>query len=96
MPAVPNSNSSYIATLRVEAEDVEGNVIETSLPFRVVRPMEVKHYGKYELAEIYEPIPVSGCIVGSIGNNVSYSESTTQTRQNNTCGCSGRYNRGIK
>ena len=82
MPAVPNSNSSYIATLRVEAEDMEGNVIETSLPFRVVRPMEVKHYGKYELAEIYEPIPVSGCIVGSIGNNVSYSESTTETRQN--------------
>jgi len=82
MPVVPNSISSYIATLRVEAEDVEGNVIETSLPFRVVRPMEVKHFGKYELAEIYEPIPVSGCIVGSIGNNVSYSESTTETRQN--------------
>ena len=82
MPDVPSSNSSYIATLRVEAEDIEGNIIETSLPFRVVRPMEVKHFGKYELAEIYEPIPVSGCIVGSIGNNVSYSESTTETRQN--------------
>ena len=82
MPAVPSNNSSYIATLRVQAEDLEGNIIETSLPFRVVRPMEVKHYGKYELAEIYEPIPVSGCIVGSIGNNVSYSESTTETRQN--------------
>ena len=82
MPAVPVNNSSYITTLRVVAENVEGDSIETSIPFRVVRPMEVKHYGKYELAEIYEPIPVSGCIVGSIGNNVSYSESTTETRQN--------------
>ena len=82
LPSVPFNNSSYIATLRVEAEDIEGNIIETSLPFRVVRPMEVKHYGKYELAEVYEPVPVSGCILGSIGNNVSYSESTTETRQN--------------
>ena len=82
MPTVPESNSSYIATLRVVAENAEGEQIETALPFRVVRPMEVKHYGKYELAEVYEPVPVSGCIVGSIGNNVSYSESTTETRQN--------------
>ena len=82
MHEIPKKNASYIANLRVTAEDINGEKIETSLPFRVVRLMEVKHYGKYELAEVYEPVPVSGCIIGSIGNNVSYSESTSEIRQN--------------
>ena len=79
---VPESLSSYIGSIRIVAEDVEGNFAETALPFRVVRPLEIKHYGKYELAEVYDPIPVTGCIIGSVGNNVSYSESTSETRQN--------------
>jgi hypothetical protein len=82
MKKVPNNLLSYIGSIRVVAEDNIGNFVESAIPVRVVRPMEVKHYGKYELAEVYESIPVSGCIVGSIGNNVQYSESTSETRQN--------------
>jgi len=82
MNSIPANISSYIGSIRIVAEDIEGNSVETALPFRVVRPMEVKHYGKYELAEVYNPIPVTGCIIGSVGNNVSYSESTSETRQN--------------
>ena len=82
MDSIPSDASSYMGSIRIIAEDAEGNFAETALPFRVVRPMEVKHYGKYELAEVYEPVPVTGCIVGSVGNNVSYSESTSETRQN--------------
>lgn len=80
--SVPEEVESYINSITVKAYDEEGNIVETSLPFRVVRPIEVKHFGAYELAETYEPIPVTGCIPGSIGNNVQYSESESETRQN--------------
>lgn len=79
---VPINRSSYISTIVIKAYDAEGNTAETALPFRVVRPIEVKHYGKYELAESYEPFPVTGCIPGSLGNNVQYTESQSETRQN--------------
>jgi hypothetical protein len=78
---VPNEISSYIGSVNIIAYDNEGNKAETSLPFRVVRPLEVKHFGKYELAETYEPVPVTGCIPGSVGNSVQYSESETEVRQ---------------
>ncbi len=79
---VPEQYSSYVATLHVKAYDKNNDFAETYLPFRVVRPIEVKHFGKYELAETYEPVPVTGCIPGTIGNNVQYSESESETRQN--------------
>ena len=82
MKKVPDNLSSYIGSIRIVAEDADGNYAETAIPIRVVRPLEVKHYGKYELSEVYEPVPVSGCIVGSVGSNVNYSESTSETRQN--------------
>lgn len=80
--SVKDEYSSYISSLTIRAYDNEGNVAETSLPFKVVRPIEIKHFGKYELAETYEPVPVTGCIPGSVGNNVQYSESESETRQN--------------
>ena len=80
--SVPQDISSYIALLEIKAFLNNTLVTENILPIRVVRPLEVKHYGKYELAETYEPVPVTGCIPGTIGNNVSYSESVAETRQN--------------
>ena len=79
---VPKEISFYIAKLDIEVHDNEGVSVQTSLPFKVVRPVEVKHFGKYELAEVYEPVPVTGCIPGTIGSNVQYSESESETRQN--------------
>jgi hypothetical protein len=79
---VPVGISSYIASVSIVAEDSEGDIAENVLPFRVVRPIEIKHFGEYELAETYIPIPVTGCIPGSIGNNVQYSESESETKQN--------------
>ncbi len=79
---VPSNISSYINSILIKAYDEEGNIAETVLPFKVVRPIEVKHFGEYELAETYEPLPVTGCIPGTIGNNVQYSESQSETRQN--------------
>mgnify|MGYP001495827510 CR=1 FL=1 len=82
LESVPEGVSFYIANIEIKAIDNEGNYAETSLPFKIVRPFEVKHFGKYELAEVYEPVPVTGCIPGSVGNNVQYSESESETRQN--------------
>ena len=82
MQNVPQELSSYVASLTIIASNQSGEEVETVLPFRVVRPIEVKHFGEYELAEVYEPQPVTGCIPGSVGNNVNYSETSSETRQN--------------
>lgn len=79
---VPEDLSFYIASIQIQAYDENNNYAETLMPIKIVRPLEVKHFGKYELAEVYEPIPVTGCIPGSVGNNVQYSESESETRQN--------------
>jgi hypothetical protein len=78
--AIPENQQSYITGIRVVAYDDEGKFVETALPISVHRPIEVKYDGSYELAERYEPVPVSGCIPGSVGNQVSYSESSIETR----------------
>ncbi len=79
---VPEDISSYIVNVEIKALNFDNELVETSIPIKVVRPMEVKHFGQYELAQIYEPVPVTGCIPGSVGNTVSYSESNSETRQN--------------
>ena len=78
---VKEEYSSYISKIEILAYDINSNEAKTELPFRVVRPIEIKHFGNYELAEIYEPVPVTGCIPGTVGNSVQYSESQTETRQ---------------
>ncbi|MCA9541224.1 MAG: hypothetical protein KC620_20125 [Myxococcales bacterium] len=78
---VPEGEQFYTTGLRIIAEDAQGNTVETALPVSVHRPIEVVHSGKRELAERYEPVPVSGCIPGSIGSQVSYSETVTEFRQ---------------
>lgn len=80
--SVEEDISSYINLLIIKVYDNQGNYAETALPFRVVRPIEIKHFGEYELAETYNPVPVTGCIPGSVGNNVQYTETKSETRQN--------------
>jgi len=79
---IPDDISFYIALFKIKAYDINNDYAYTEIPVKIVRPIEIKHFGKHELAEIYEPVPVTGCIPGSVGNNVQYSESTSETRQN--------------
>lgn len=72
---------SYLSPIRVIAYDDDGNSVETALPMSIHRPMEVVYGGEYELAQLYEPVPVSGCTPGAIGTVVEYAESETETRQ---------------
>ncbi len=78
---VPDEQQFYAASVRVIAEDDKGNQLETALPLTVHRPLEIIHSGKRELAERYTPVPVSGCTPGSIGSQVTYSETRTEYRQ---------------
>ena len=74
--------SAYIGGIQIDAYDIDGSMTTTSLPVKVVRPIEVKYNGNYTKAQVYTPVPVSGCIPGSIDTRVTYSESSTETRQN--------------
>ncbi len=78
---IPEGQQSYVTAIRVIAVDDEGRTVETAMPISVHRPFEVRYGGAYEIAELYEPEPVSGCIPGSIGSSVTYRETTTETRQ---------------
>jgi len=78
---IPAELQSLISSIRVEAYDQDGRVVETALPISIHRPMEVNYDGKRQIAQRYEPQPVSGCIPGGIGTNVSYSEAKSETRQ---------------
>jgi len=78
---IPADQQAYTAGIRVIAEDAEGRTVETALPMSVHRPIEIVHSGRRELAERYTPVPVSGCTPGSIGSQVTYSETRTEYRQ---------------
>lgn len=78
---VPGELQSYVSAVRVLAFDADGNSVETAVPISVHRPVEVVYGGRYELAQIYQAVPVSGCTPGSFGTRVSYSERVSETRQ---------------
>jgi hypothetical protein len=71
----------YVTSVRVIAEDAQGQIVITLLPFSVHRPIEVLHSNKKLMAERFEPVPVSGCEPGTLGGRVSYSESKSEYRQ---------------
>jgi hypothetical protein len=80
-PTIKNKNQSNVILLKIKAYEESGYEAVNYLPVKIIKPMQIVHKGIYELAEVYDPIPVSGCITGAIGNNVSYSESNTETKQ---------------
>lgn len=78
---VKEDMNEYIVSINIKAFN-ESEYFETIYPVVVVRPLQIKHDGKTKLAQIFEPVPVTGCIPGAIGNRVEYSETQSETRQN--------------
>lgn len=78
---VPDDRMAYVTNIRVEALDEGGRGVETALPLSVHRPLEFFYEGGVRVAEYYPPVPVSGCMPGSIANRVCYSESDSEMRQ---------------
>ena len=79
---LPDDVDYALAALRVTAIDENDDAIATAMPVPVVRPVRMQYDGNRKLAEYYQPVPVHGPIVGSIGTEVTYAESTSESRQN--------------
>lgn len=70
-----------LAAVRITAIDANDNVIATALPVPVVRPLSFHYSGNRAVAEYYEPVPVYGPVVGGVGTNVTYIETSSESRQ---------------
>ncbi|MDP2343806.1 MAG: hypothetical protein Q8O67_22800 [Deltaproteobacteria bacterium] len=79
---LPDDVDYALAGIRVTAVDADDNAIATAMPIPVVRPVRMQYDGNRKLAEYYQPVPVHGPIVGGIGTEVTYAESTSESRQN--------------
>jgi hypothetical protein len=74
-------DQAYVSAIRIEAYDANGTMVETGVPLGIHRAVEVTYDGSRDIAERYEPTPVSGCIPGSINSRVTYAEQRAETRQ---------------
>ncbi len=79
---LPDDVDYALAGIRVTAVDENDEAIATAMPIPVVRPVRMQYDGNRKLAEYYEPVPVHGPIVGSIGSEITYAETTSESRQN--------------
>lgn len=78
---VPEHVDGYAMSIRVRSHGLDGGVRELLYPFTVRRPLQIYFRGPMQIAELYEPEPVSSCIPGgpsSVG--VHYSEVVSETR----------------
>ena len=78
---VDDAEQSYVSLVHVIARDAEGREVESLLPFSIHRPIEVVYDGTFEMAERFEPEPVSSCIPGGTRTRVGYSETKAEKRQ---------------
>lgn len=78
---VPEGQNSYTAVISVTARDAQGQALTTAFGVTVHRPIEIYYNGGFEVAEIYDPVPVSGCLPGGeAGRDVRYSENMSESR----------------
>lgn len=79
---VPYGLQAYRGSISVRAEEADGSVHELQVKMTVRRPLQVGFHAAIVPAQIYEPVPVSGCIPGGTnGRNVNYSESHSEVRE---------------
>lgn len=78
---VPMGVPVYRASVAVQAVASDGSTHQQFLMLTVHQPIYVRSVGTTEVAEIYPPSPVSGCIPGGLnGRDVTYSETVSETR----------------
>lgn len=71
-----------ISSIRITAVGPNNEQMFTALPLSVVRPIQFNYDGNRILAERYEPVPVYGPVIGSIGTTLTYAETASESRQN--------------
>ena len=78
---VPPSVAVYASSISVDVVSSDGAVYRRLIPVMVHQPLYVRYRGGVEVAEIMEPEPISSCMSGGqTGRDVTYSETTTDTR----------------
>jgi hypothetical protein len=81
MPDVPENRLSYGIAVSIAAVDDAGRTHQNVFSLTVSRPIEAYYNGNVTLAELFAPVPVTGCIPGGeIGRSVNYTETTSETR----------------
>jgi hypothetical protein len=81
LPPMPDGSVfAYNMLLVVEATDVHGNSVATTLVMYTQNPLSFYYDGRYQLAQLYEPEPVSSCMPGGPNSrSVQYSDTNTQS-----------------
>jgi hypothetical protein len=79
--AIPDDVQMAVVSIRVKAFNQNGQFVENAIPMTVHRPMELQYDGNTQLAQVFDPVPVTGCMFGGIGTEVSYSETVSETKQ---------------
>ena len=81
LPEVPEGAQAYGMIFSIEGRARDGSTHQSLFAIAVHRPMEVYYDGNVEIAEVYAPVPVSGCIPGGdTGRRVTYTETESETR----------------
>lgn len=82
LPPVPADRPNYGVVFAIIARDAAGKSVKSAFGMTAHKPLEVFYDGRYELAQIYPPVPVSSCMPGGQqGRQVEYSEAQTESRQ---------------
>jgi hypothetical protein len=78
---VPMGVPVYSTSISATAYSETGEQYEQFIMLTVHQPIFVRYRGGVELAEIMEPVPITGCIPGGMqGRQLTYSESVSETR----------------
>jgi hypothetical protein len=81
LPPVPANIPSYGVVFAAVATDDEGRQIASTFGMSAHRPIELFSDGRFQLAQLYAPKPVSACIPGGQqGRTVDYSEAKHEER----------------
>jgi hypothetical protein len=76
--------NNFAASISIMAIDSTGQAIKRTVPLTVWAPVEVDYDGKVREVQSFDPVPVSSCIPGGdIGRDVTYVESSSETRMRN-------------
>ena len=79
---VPYGIYGYNSWIKIEARSTNGENLSYLMPLTVRHPLVARYAGKVEVAQIYDAVPVSGCIYGDeTGRTVQYTETHEEVRE---------------
>jgi hypothetical protein len=82
LPRLPANATDYNLLLVIQAYGAGGNAVTTEFVMVTQNPISMYYDGRYQLAQLYPPEPMSNCIPGGTnGRTVGYSDTNTETEQ---------------